>query len=329
MSSTARLTLRVLVAAGLVAPMCGQAQDVSRFPDRAPRIIVPFPPGGAADVFARLAGQKLAEIWGGRHTVVTDNRPGAGGIIGTTAAVKATPDGYTYLVVTVGHAINPVMYAKLPYDSAAELTAVGMVATVPSLVVVGPSFRGTTLKELIEAARAKPGDIQYATSGTGSTSHVGAALIESMTNVSMTHVPYKGAAAALQDVIGGRIPFSVDIITSSMSHVSAGKLRALAITSPKRSPKLPDVPTVAEAGIPGYVSVSWYLLLAPSKAPAAVLDKVNADLRTLASHPDFRAKVEDLGGETSPLTRAQAAAYLTAEFTRLGKLARERGIKVE
>lgn len=329
MSSTARLTLRVLMAAGLVAPMCGQAQDVSRFPERAPRIIVPFPPGGAADVFARLAGQKLAEIWGGRHTVVTDNRPGAGGIIGTTAAVKATPDGYTYLVVTVGHAINPVMYSKLPYDSAAELTAVGMVATVPSLVVVGPSFRGTTLKELIDAARAKPGYIQYATSGTGSTSHVGAALIESMANVSMTHVPYKGAAAALQDVIGGRIPLSVDIITSSMSHVSAGKLRALAITSPKRSPKLPDVPTVAEAGIPGYVSVSWYLLLAPSKAPAAILDKVNADLRTLASHPEFRAKVEDLGGETSPLTRPQAVAYLSAEFTRLGKLARERGIRIE
>lgn len=329
MPSIPRLALRALVVAGLTATSHVGAQDVARFPERAPRIIVPFPPGGAADVFARLAGQKLAEAWGGRHTVVADNRPGAGGIIGTTAAVKATPDGYNYLIVTVGHAINPVMYSKLPYDSAAELTAVGMVATVPSLVVVGPSFRGATLKDLIEAARAKPGEIQYATSGTGSTSHVGAALIESMANVSMTHVPYKGAAAALQDVIGGRVPLSVDIITSSMPHASAGKLRALAITGTKRSPKLPDVPTVAEAGIPGYVSVSWYLLLAPSKAPAAILDKVNADLRTLAAQPDFRARVEDLGGETAPLTRPQAAAYLNAEFTRLGKLARERGIKME
>jgi tripartite-type tricarboxylate transporter receptor subunit TctC len=148
------------MAAGLVAPFSVQALDVSRFPERATRIIVPFPPGGAADVFARLAGQKLSEVWGGRHTVVADNRPGAGGIIGTTAAVKATPDGYTYLIVTVGHAINPAMYSKLPYDSATALTAVGMVATVPSLVVVSPSFRGTTLKDLIAAARAKPGEIQ-------------------------------------------------------------------------------------------------------------------------------------------------------------------------
>ena len=321
--------VRLLVLALLVAPSTASAQEASRYPERPPRIIVPFPPGGAADLFARIAGQKLAEAWGGRVTVVTDNRAGAGGIIGTQAAVKATPDGYTFLIVTVGHAVNAYMYSKLPYQSATDLTAVGMVATVPSLVVVGPSFSGQSLKDLLDAARAKPGALQFASSGTGSTSHIGAVLIESLAGVSMTHVPYKGAAAALQDVMGGRVPMSVDIITSSLPHVRSGKLRALGITSAQRSPKLPDIPTVAEGGVPGYQAVSWYMLLAPAKAPAAILDKVNADLRALSALPDFRARIEDAGGEVLPLTRPQTAAYLAAEFSRLGKLVRERAIKAE
>lgn len=329
MSAPACRPFRLFTLALLFAPFTALAQDASRFPERPPRIIVPFPPGGAADLFARLAGQKLAEAWGGRTTVVIDNRAGAGGIIGTTAAVKATPDGYTFLIVTVGHAVNAFMYSKLPYQSATDLTAVGMVATVPSLVVVGSSFSGQSLKDLLAAARAKPGALQFASSGTGSTSHIGAVLIESLAGVSMTHVPYKGAAAALQDVIGGRVPMSVDIITSSLPHVRSGKLRALGITSAQRSQKLPDVPTVAEAGVPGYEAVSWYLLLAPAKAPAVILDKVNADLRAMAALPDFRARVEEAGGEVVPLTRPQSAAYLEAEFSRLGKLVRERGIKAE
>ena len=189
---------------GLTLSSLTMAQDAA-YPDKPVKIIVPFPPGGAADTFARLAGQKLAEAWGNRQQVLIDNRPGAGGIIGTEATVKAAPDGYTMLMVTIGHAVNPYMYAKLPYDTRADLVPVAVIANVPSLVVVGPGFPGKTLKDLLAAAKAKPNDIQFASSGIGTTSHVGAALMESMTGTEMLHVPYKGAAPALQDVMGGRV----------------------------------------------------------------------------------------------------------------------------
>lgn len=318
-----------LAALLMCATASGYAQDVSRYPEKPPRIVVPFPPGGAADTFARLTGRKLSELWGGKQQVVIDNRSGAGGIIGSDVAAKANPDGYNFLMVTVGHAVNLYTYSKLPYDTRKDLAPVGLVATVPSLVVVGPAFSGKSLKDLISMARATPGALQYATSGTGSTSHVGAALLESMAGISMTHVPYKGAAAGLQDVMGGRVTMSVDIITSSAPLVLSGKLRALAITGAKRSAKLPDVPTVAEAAIPGFDSVSWYLLLAPAKTPAVFLDKVNADLRAIAALPDFRASIENAGGEASSLTRKETADYLNAEFTRWAKVVRERNIKVD
>jgi tripartite-type tricarboxylate transporter receptor subunit TctC len=323
---------RLTVALGLVFTLLSApagAQNAASYPERPVRIVVPFPPGGAADTFARLTGLKLSEAWGNKQQVVIENRPGAGGIIGTEVVAKATPDGYTFLMVTLGHAVNQYMYAKLPYDTPKDFTPVGIVASVPSLVVVGPSFPGKTLKDLLSAARAKPGEIQYASSGAGSTSHIGAALMESLGKVEFAHVPYKGAAPALQDVMGGRVPMSVDIITSSLQMVKTGKLRALAITSAKRSPQLPDVPTVAEAGIPGYESVAWYLLLAPAKTPATIVDKVNADLRKIAALPDFRTRVEEAGGEALALTPKQTDDYLKAEFARWSKVVKERNIKAE
>ena len=304
------------------------AQDIA-YPDKPVKIFVPFPPGGAADTFARLAGQKLAEAWGNRQQVLIENRPGAGGIIGTEATAKSPADGYTFLMVTIGHAVNPFMYSKLPYDTRADLIPVAVVANVPSLVVVGPAFAGKTLKDLLAAAKAKPNDIQYATSGTGSTSHVGAALMESLTGMEMLHVPYKGAAPALQDVMGGRVPMSVDIITSSLQLVKSGKLRALAITSASRSAQLPDVPTVAEAGIPGYEFVAWYMLVAPAKTPPAIIDKVNADLRRIATQPEFRQRVEGMGGEAVSMTTRQASDYLNGEFSRWAKVVKDRNIKAD
>jgi tripartite-type tricarboxylate transporter receptor subunit TctC len=305
------------------------AQDISNYPDKPVKIIVPFPPGGAADTFARMAGQKLAEAWGNKQQVLIDNRPGAGGIIGTEVTAKAPADGYTFLMVTIGHAVNPYMYAKLPYDTRADLVPVAVVANVPSLVVVGPNFPGKTMKDLLAAAKAKPNDIQFASSGIGTTSHVGAALMESMTGVEMLHVPYKGAAPALQDVMGGRVPMSVDIITSSIQLVKTGKLRALGITSAKRSPQLPDVPTVAEAGIPGYEFVSWYMLVAPAKTPAAIIEKVNADLRKIATQADFRQKIEDIGGEVASMSTKQVNDYLNGEFVRWAKVVKDRNIKAD
>jgi tripartite-type tricarboxylate transporter receptor subunit TctC len=317
----------LLAAAGFTAGAL--AQDAANYPDKPVKIIVPFPPGGAADTFARMAGQKLAEAWGNKQQVLIDNRPGAGGIIGTEATVKSPADGYTFLMVTIGHAVNPYMYAKLPYDTRADMVPVAVVANVPSLVVVGPNFPGKTMKDLLAAAKAKPNDIQFASSGIGTTSHVGAALMESMTGVEMLHVPYKGAAPALQDVMGGRVPMSVDIITSSIQLVKTGKLRALGITSAKRSPQLPDVPTVAEAGIPGYEFVSWYMLVAPAKTPTAIIEKVNADLRKIATLPDFRQKIEDIGGEVASMTTRQVNDYLNGEFTRWAKVVKDRNIKAD
>ena len=305
------------------------AQDAASYPDKPVKIIVPFPPGGAADMFARAVGQKLSEAWGNRQPVVIDNKPGAGGVIGTDAAAKAPADGSTFLMVTIGHAVNPYMYAKLPYDTKADLVPVGVVAQVPSVVVGSPSMKGKTLKDVIDTARAKPESLQYASSGVGTTSHVGAALIESMTGIRMIHVPYKGAAPALQDVMGDRVALSVDIITSSLPLVQSGKLVPLAVTGSKRSPKLPDVPTVAEAGVPGYDFVSWYMLLAPAKTPKPVLEKVNAELRRMATLPDFKARIEDTGGEVASMTLKQSSDYLDAEVVRGAKVVKERNIKAD
>ena len=204
-----------------------------------------------------------------------------------------------------------------------------VIANVPSLVVVGPGFAGKTLRDLIAAAKAKANDIQYASSGIGSTSHVGAALMESLAGIDMLHVPYKGAAPALQDVMGGRVPMSVDIITSSIQQVKADKLRALAITSAKRSPQLPDVPTVAEAGIPGYDFSAWYMLIAPARTPPAIIERVNADLRKISTLPDFRKRIEDIGGEVLAMSVKESNDYLNNEFTRWAKVVKDRNIKAD
>ncbi len=292
------------------------------------RIVVPFPPGGAADNYARLLAQKLQEGTPGSQVVV-ENKAGAGGVIGSDLVAKAAPDGNTLLMVTVGHAVNPFIFSKLPFDARTDFAPVGVVASVPSLVVTGPAFGGKTLRELVAQAKAAPGKLEYASSGTGSTSHVSAALLESMAGVDMLHVPYKGAAPALQDVMGGRVAMTVDIITSSVQLVKSGKLQALAITGTRRSPLLPEVPTVAEAGLPGYEFTAWYLLLAPGKTPPAVLDRINADLRRVEATPDFQSKLAASGAEGMNLDRAQTTAFLDREFAKWSKLVKERNIKAD
>ena len=315
------------VFSNLLIPLA-HAQTAA-YPDKPVRIIVPFPPGGAADTFARLIGQKYSEMWGGKQAVVIDNRAGASGIIGSDAAAKSAPDGYTLLMVTLGHAVNPYIFNKLPYDTKKDFTPIGVIANVPSMVVVGPSAQGKTFKDFLANAKAKPGAVQFASSGAGSTSHIGAALMESMANVDMLHVPYKGAAPALQDVMGGRVDMSVDIILSSLQLVQGNKLRALAITSAKRSPLLPDVPTVAESGLPGYDFTAWYMLLAPSGTPAPIAAKLNDDLRKIAAMPDVRSKIEGMGGVVASPTQKETSDMLNAEFDRWSKVAKERNIKAE
>lgn len=324
---TAALSTALGMALTLSAS-AASAQDAATYPDKPVKIVVPFPPGGAADMFARLVGQKLSDAWAGK-AVIIDNKPGAGGVIGTDAVAKSPADGSTFLMVTIGHAVNPFMYARLPYDTRADLVPVGVVAQVPSVVVTGPALKGRTLKDLLAVAKDKPDTLQYASSGVGTTSHVGAALIESMAGAHMLHVPYKGAAPALQDVMADRVALSVDIITSSMPLIKSGKLNGVAITSARRSPRLPDVPTVAEAGIPGFDFMSWYMLLAPAKTPSAVLEKVNAELRRMATAPDFRQRIEDTGGEAASMTLKESNDYLNAEFVRWAKVVKDRHLKAE
>lgn len=303
--------------------------QTAAYPDKPVRIIVPFPPGGAADIFARLIGQKYGELWAGKQAVVVDNRAGASGIIGSEAAAKAAPDGYTLLMVTIGHAVNPYMFNKLPYDTKKDFAPIGVIANVPSIVVAGPSAEGKTFRDFMANAKAKPGMVKFASSGAGTTSHIGAALMESMANVDMLHVPYKGAAPALQDVMGGRVDMSVDIILSSLQLVQSNKLRALAITSAKRSPLLPDVPTVAESGLPGYDFTAWYMLLAPSGTPAPIIARLNEDLRRIAAMPDVRSKIEGMGGVVASPTVKDTNDLLNGEFDRWSKVAKERNIKAE
>lgn len=316
-----------MALATLVIP-AAHAQTAA-YPDKPVRIIVPFPPGGAADIFARLIGQKYGELWAGKQAVVIDNRAGASGIIGSEAAAKAAPDGYTLLMVTIGHAVNPYIFNKLPYDTKKDFVPIGVIANVPSIVVAGLSAEGKTFKDFMANAKAKPGIVKFASSGAGSTSHIGAVLMESMANVDMMHVPYKGAAPALQDVMGGRVDMSVDIILSSLQLVQGNKLRALAITSAKRSPLLPDVPTVAESGLPGYDFTAWYMLLAPSGTPAPIVAKLNEDLRRMAAMPDVRSKIEGMGGVVASPTLKDTNDMLNGEFDRWSKVAKERNIKAE
>jgi tripartite-type tricarboxylate transporter receptor subunit TctC len=324
------LSVRSLATACLAAMLwTGSAFAQSSFPDRPVRIVVPFPPGGAADIFARLVGQKYTELWGSKASVVIDNRAGASGIIGSDVAAKATPDGYTLLMVTIGHAVNPFMFSKLPYDTRKDFVPIGVIANVPSVVVVGPSYQGKTLKEFMAAAKASPGKLQFASSGAGTTSHIAAALMESMGDMDLLHVPYKGAAPALQDVMGGRVDMSVDIILSSLPLVQGGKLRALAITSPQRSPLLPDVPTVAESGLPGYDFMAWYMLVAPAGTPAPIVAKLNDEMRKIAAMPDVRSRIEGMGGFVASPTQKETVSLLDGEFARWSKVAKERNIKAD
>ncbi len=326
LSSFIRLALFFMTCGLVLTPVFAQT---SSYPDKSVRIVVPFPPGGAADIFARLIGQKYGELWGGKQSVVIDNRSGAGGVIGSEVVAKAPADGYTLLMVTVGHALNPYVYSKLPYETRKDFTPVGVIANVPSLVVVSPDSSSNTLQEFLANAKSKPGTLTFASSGAGTTSHIGAALMESMGGIEMTHVPYKGAAPALQDIMGNRVDMSVDIILSSLPLVQSGKLKALAITSPQRSPLLPKVPTVAESGLPGYDFMSWYMLVAPTGVPEPILVKLNEDLRKIATMPDVRARIEGMGGVVASPGLTEVREQLNSEFDRWAKVSKERNIKVD
>ena len=302
------------------------AQDATHYPSRPIRLIVPFAPGGGLDISARLIGHKLTEVWG--QNVVVDSRPGAATIVGTEIASKAAPDGYTVLMITTTFAINPGLYARLPYDANRDFAPVTQLNSQPNVVVVTPAFAGKSIKELIALAKAKPGELTFATPGAGSAPHLSAEMFQRAAGISMIHVPYKGIPAAVTDVIGGRITMLFTTTISAAPHIKAGKLRALALTSAKRQSSMPDVPTVGES-LPGYQAEAFQGMVAPAGTPQAVVNKLSAEVARIIRTQEMVQRFQLDGADVVGSTPREFAAFLKAEMQKWGKVIRDAGIKPE
>jgi tripartite-type tricarboxylate transporter receptor subunit TctC len=320
-SSTRRtLTIAAASALGLLA-LTPLAQA---FPTKAITIIVPFSAGGTTDILARVLGQFISKDLG--QPVIIDNRAGAGGNIGTQLVARAAPDGHTILMGTVGtHAINQSLYPKLAFDPIKDFAPLTRVALVPNLLVANPAQPFKTVKELMAYAKANPGKVTFGSSGSGTSIHLSGELFKQMAGVDIQHVAYKGSAPAVNDLLGNHIAIMFDNMPSAISHVKAGKLRPLAVTTAQRSPALPDVPTIAEAGVPGYEATSWFGLLAPAKTPAPVVAKLNASILKALADPDVKKKLLEQGAEPAGETPAQFAAFIASETVKWGKIVKQSG----
>jgi len=318
----------VLVGIAAVAVAAPTGAQTAAYPTKPVRLVVPFPPGGATDTIARAVAQKLGETWG--QSFVVDNRPGAGGNIGTELVARAAPDGYTLEMGTVGtHAINASLYSKLPFDHVKDFAPIILVAGVPNVLEVTPSLPVNSVQELIAYAKANPGKLNFASSGNGTSIHLSGELFKVMTGVQMTHVPYKGSAPALQDLIAGQVQLMFDNLPPSLPQIKAGKLRALAVTSATRAPALPDVPTVAESGLPGFEASSWFGLLAPAGTPPALIAKINAEVLAWLASPEGKEKLASIGANPAGGSPEDFARHIQAETAKWAKVVKESGAKVD
>ena len=327
-------TRRALLCAGIsvlalsAAPRArAQANGAAAWPIRPVRAVVPFPPGGAIDALARVAAGRLSEALG--QPFVVENRPGAGGTIGTAEVARAAPDGHTLLWVSTAHAVNPGLYSRLPYDGLADFAPVMQVARVPNVLVVRNDLPAATVAEFVALARRRDGEVTYASAGSGTTIHIAGELFAARTGVRMTHVPYRGSAPALQDLLGGRVDAMFDSLTSALPHVRSGRLRALGVTTPQRGALLPEVPTIAEAGVQGYAMDPWFGLLAPARTPDAVLARIEAALAAALAEPATLERLSAVGLEPISLGRAGFAQVLSRETAEWTGFVRRAGIRVE
>ena len=320
--------LRALAGAGALAMMPASAwAQAPAYPTKPVHIVVTFTPGGAPDILARVLADKLGQQWG--QSVIVDNKPGAGGNIGADAVAKAPGDGHTLVVGTVGtHAINGALYKKMPYDMVRDFTPIGLLATTPNVLVVNNEVPARTLKEFIDLGK-RQGNMAFASSGSGTSIHVSGELFKSMTGIDMKHVPYKGRASAIPDLLGGRVTMMFDNLPSSLPLVREGKLRALGVTSPRRSPAAPDIPTLSEAGLPGFEAVSWFALFAAPGTPKAVADKLSVQVAEVLKQPDVAKKLSDLGLEPVGSTPDELARYQQTEIAKWAKVVKESGATVE
>ena len=328
LSLSRRRSLQTLAASALFALGAAPSMAQTPYPSKPITMIVPFSAGGTTDILARVVGQALSTELG--QSIIIDNRPGAGGNIGGQAAARAAGDGYTLFMGTVGtHAINEALYKKMPFDPVKDFAPLTRVANVPNLLVAHPSQPFKTVKEMMAYAKANPGKLNFGSSGSGSSIHLSGELFKSLAKVDMVHVPYKGSAPAVTDLLGNQIAIMFDNLPSVIPHVRSGKLRAIAITTAKRSPELPDVPTIAEAGVPGYEAMSWFGLLAPAATPAPVLAKLSGALAKVLANPEVKKKIVDQGGEPVNETPAQFAAFIQSESVKWGKVVKSSGASLD
>lgn len=302
------------------------SSGAASYPSQPTRFIVPFEPGGTNDIVARVIGAKLAESSG--QSVVIDNRAGAGGVIGTNIAARAPSNGYTLLMANVNFATNPALIKNLPYDTRKDFEPISMLATSPLVLVVNPSFPARNTKELIELAKTRPGTISYSSAGPGTIGHLAMELFKQLTKVEMEPVHYKGGGPALIDLLAGRVSPGFATIMSVMPHIKANRLRALAVSTAKRSPALPEVPTVSEDGVPGYDFTGWWGMVAPAGTPKDVLEFLNGEIGRILRQPDLGAVFSREGAEPAYMTRTQFKAYLDAEFSKWARVIKEAGITV-
>ena len=322
MSRIGQFTLAALLA---LAHAVALAQG---YPNKAIKIIVPFPPGGGTDIGTRIIAQKLSEAWG--QPVLVENRGGAAGIVGTEATAKSAPDGYTIMMGNIGtHAINVSLYKKLPYDPVKDFAPISHVAGLPLFVLVHPSVKVTSIKELIAFAKAQPGKLDYSSSGSGGSMHVAAELFKNMTCTHMVHIPYKGGGPAVADLLAGQVPVSFATVLETLPHVKSGRLRALAVTSANRSLASPSVATVAESGVPEYESISWLALFAPAGTPKDIINKISLEVVRIINLPDVKERLLLQGAEPIGSTPEQLAAVLANDIAKYAKVMKVAGVQPE
>ena len=321
-----RLTQGLLIA--LVLGSAGTLASAQNYPARTVRLIAPFAPGGATDVLARLVAQKLSERWG--QSIIVDNRPGAGGNIGAEHAARSAPDGYTLLVAGAPHAINMTLFRKLSYDLARDLAGLNRIATYSSALVVHPSLPVKSVKDLIALAKKRPGELNFGSAGPGSPNRLAIELFMTMAGVKMVHIPYKGGSGQMVgDLVAGQVQLASMGLPPSIGYIKAGKLRAIAVTGATRSLLLPDVPTVSEAGLPGYEVTSWYGVFAPAAVPGNLVTKLNGDIAAVLDTADMKQRLEKLGAEPASQSPEAFARFVRAEISKWAKVVKDSGATVD
>jgi tripartite-type tricarboxylate transporter receptor subunit TctC len=324
-----RISVRCLLAVSVMAVLGApgvNAAAADAWPTRPIRLIVPFPPGGSNDIVARLVGAHLTDRLG--KTVVVDNRPGAAGTIGTEIAVRAQPDGHTLLIISAAYAYNPLVY-KLPYDPVKAITPVTLLGTGPTSLLVNPEVPVKSASELIAMAKAKPGQLFYASAGVGSFTHLSCELFRIMADINVVHVPFKGGGPAMLEVMSGRTQYTMGTIVQGMPHIRSGRLKVLGIGSTKRIATLPDTPTIAESGVPGYAASNWWGIIAPADAPPSVVKRLHGEVAAILKLPEMQKWFVTEGAEAADMSTAQFSKFILSEMAKWGKVVKAAGIKAE